>query len=153
MTSAASEPAIAPTLVTVRPPAIEQARPPLPTGALLKWADNHPDASVRDQAARARDILAELRTRQAADQELAAITSRADKREKQLAELRARQAELAPAKKARRKTGSHVRDYDSRTVRAWAKDNGVDCPGIGQIPKRVLDAWRAATSSSAGETE
>lgn len=145
--STAPELAIAPSeLVTIKPPAMETARAPLPVGALLKWAEGHDDKHVRDQAARARTALDELRTRHAADQELAAITSQAEHLEKQLAELRARQAELSPAKK-RKQTGSYVRDYDTRTVRAWAKDNGIDCPGVGQIPKRVLDAWRAATSN------
>lgn len=145
--STAPELAIAPSeLVTIKPPVMETARPPLPVGALLKWADGHDDKHVRDQAARARTDLDELRTRHAADQELAHITSQTEQLEKQLAEPRARQAELTPTK-AKRKTGVYARDYDTRTVRAWAQDNGVDCPGVGQIPKRVLDAWRAATGS------
>ncbi|MGI5408684.1 Lsr2 family DNA-binding protein [Streptomyces chartreusis] len=37
-------------------------------------------------------------------------------------------------------------------MRAWAAENGVDCPRVGQIPKRVLDAWRAATAPAGGDT-
>lgn len=115
----------------------------LPVGKLLAWGDAHPDAEVRDQAARARAALAGLRKRHAADQELTAITAEAAELEKRLAELRAREAELAPAKaKKKRKPGSYVRDYDTRTVRAWANEQGLDCPPFGQIPKRILDAWR-----------
>ncbi|MEV8432025.1 WhiB family transcriptional regulator [Streptomyces chartreusis] len=113
----------------------------LPVGQLLKWGDEHAEAEVRDQAARARAALAGLRQRHAADQELTAITTEAADLEKRLAELRAREAELAPAPK--RKRGSYVRDYDTREVRAWAEVNGIECPRIGQLPKRVLDAWRA----------
>ncbi|WP_171111259.1 MULTISPECIES: Lsr2 family protein [unclassified Streptomyces] len=36
------------------------------------------------------------------------------------------------------------RALDTRTVRAWADANGIDCPRVGQIPKRVLEAWRTA---------
>lgn len=111
----------------------------LPVGQLLKWGDDHTDPNVRDQAARARVLLTGLRRRHAADQELTAITTEAAELEKRLAELRAREAELAPAKKTKK-----PRDYDTRTVRAWADANGIDCPRVGQIPKRVLDAWRAS---------
>jgi hypothetical protein len=113
----------------------------IPVGQLLKWGDEHPDADVRDQAARARVALTGLRRRYVADQELTAITTEAEQLEKRLAELRAREAELVPAKPKRK---APVRDYDTRTVRAWADAQGVECPRVGQIPKRVLDAWRAS---------
>jgi hypothetical protein len=118
---------------------------PLPVGKLLKWGDEHPNAEVRDQAARARVALTGLRRRHAADQELMAVTTEAEQLEKRLAELRAREAELNPAPKKKR--GTHVRDYDTRTVRAWAAEHGVECPRVGQLPKRVLEAWRAAAGS------
>ncbi|MEV5953754.1 histone-like nucleoid-structuring protein Lsr2 [Streptomyces sp. NPDC051987] len=114
----------------------------LPVGQLLKWGDEHPDTAVRDQAARARAALTGLRRRYAADQELTAITTEAEQLEKRLAELRAREQELAPAK-TKKKRAPAARDYDTRTVRAWAAENRVECPRVGQIPKRVLDAWRA----------
>ncbi|MFJ8110455.1 hypothetical protein [Streptomyces sp. NPDC096132] len=113
----------------------------IPVGHLLKWGDEHPDADVRDQAARARIALTGLRRRHVADQELAAVTAEAEQLEKRLAELRAREAELAPTKPKRKPP---ARDYDTRTVRAWAAEQGVECPRVGQIPKRVLDAWRAS---------
>lgn len=62
------------------------------------------------------------------------------------AELRARQrqleAELA-AIKAQIKSGAPA-PVDSKAVRAWAKANGVDCPDAGIVPKRVVEAWKAA---------
>lgn len=116
----------------------------LSVGQLLKWGDEHTDAEIRDQAARARATLAGLRARHAADQELTAITDEAEQLEKRLAELRAREAELAP--RTKKKRGSYARDYDTREVRAWADANGIDCPRVGQLPRRVLDAWRAATT-------
>ncbi|MFF3928605.1 Lsr2 family DNA-binding protein [Streptomyces hirsutus] len=124
------------------PPAAGEPQP-LPVGQLLKWADEHPDPEIQDQAARARAALVGLRKRHAADQELTAITTETEQLEQRLAELRAREAELAPKPKPKRKSGSTVRDYDARTVRAWAAENGMDCSPVGQIPKRVLDAWRS----------
>lgn len=112
---------------------------PLPVGQLLKWGDQHPDEEIREQAARARAALAGLRTRHAADQELTAITTEAQQLEKRLAELRAREQELAPAKpKAKRKTV----EYPAAEVRAWASANNIACPAVGRVPKAVVEAWR-----------
>lgn len=118
----------------------------IPVGQLLKWAADHSDPEVQFQAERAHEALTSLRARHATDQELTAITDEAAQLEKRLAELRAREAELAPAPK--RKRSSYVRDYDTREVRAWADANGIDCPRVGQLPKRVLDAWRTANGST-----
>ncbi|MGW5736974.1 MULTISPECIES: Lsr2 family DNA-binding protein [Streptomyces] len=112
----------------------------VPVGKLLKWGDDHPDADIRDQAARARASLTGLRRRHSAEAELTAIGTEAQQLERRLAELRAREAELAPPK-ARKKP---QRDYDPATVRAWAQRAGVDCPPRGRIPKDVAQAWRAS---------
>ncbi|MEI5522499.1 hypothetical protein WB388_18010 [Streptomyces brasiliscabiei] len=116
----------------------------LPVGQLLKWGDEHPDPEVQDQAARARAALAGLRQRHAADAELTAITTEADQLEKRLAELRAREAELAPTKQKRVRKPV---DYPAAEVRAWAQANGHDCPPVGRVPKAVVDAWRTATAA------
>lgn len=115
----------------------------VPVGQLLKWGDDHTDAKVRKQAAIARTALSDLRTLHAADQELAALAAEAEQLKQRLAQLEERQAELAPRS---RKKPAHTRDYDSREVRAWASAAGVDCPRVGQVPRAVLDAWRAANS-------
>ena len=125
----------------VRLKAVTTPAEQIPVGQLLAWGDQHPDAEVQDQAARARAALTGLRRRHAADQELAAIDSEEEQLAKRLAELRARKAELAPAKA--KKTRKPV-DYPAAEVRAWAKGQGIDCPATGRVPKVVLDAWRAA---------
>jgi hypothetical protein len=112
----------------------------LPVGQLLKWADDHTDSTIRDQAARARAALTGLRRRHASEQELTAIGTEAEQLEKRLAELRVREAELAPPKKK----AKAQRDYDPAAVRGWARQAGVDCPERGRVPKTVLDAWREA---------
>ncbi|RPE40233.1 Lsr2 protein [Streptomyces sp. Ag109_O5-1] len=118
----------------------------LPVGKLLAWGDAHLDPEIQDQAARARAALVGLRQRYAADQELTAITTEAEQLEKRLAELRAREQELAPAKKPRKKTPL---DYDAGVVRAWAREQGVACPERGRVPKAVLEAWRESLPQSA----
>lgn len=37
-----------------------------------------------------------------------------------------------------------ARGLTSKTLRAWAADNQVDCPAAGRVPRRVLDAYDAA---------
>lgn len=141
-----SRPTAAPA-VTLRPPAPDHAPEALPVGQLLAWGDQHQDAEVQDQAARARAALVGLRQRYTADRELEQITTEAEQLEKRLAELRAREAQLAPPTKKKRPPVT--RDYDTRTVREWARTHNVDCPRVGQIPKRVLDAWRASLPQAA----
>lgn len=133
------------TETTPAKPTAQAAAEALPVSSLLAWGDEHPDTDIQDQAARGRAILTGLRKRYAADQELTAITTEAEQLEKRLAELRAREAELAPAKA---KTPRRKIDlgYDSRAVRAWAREAGVDCPATGRVPKAIVDQWKAATS-------
>ncbi|MEU1275288.1 hypothetical protein [Streptomyces sp. NPDC005799] len=129
------------------PPAATPAPSTPPVDDLLAWGDNHSDPEIRAQAARVRGALTGLRQRYAADQELSAISTEAADLEKRLAELRAREAELAPKKQKKVTLG-----YSSPEVRAWAKANNVDCPATGRVPNSVVTAWRAATSSTSGAT-
>lgn len=110
----------------------------IPVGQLLKWGDDHQDSDIRDQATRARAALTGLRQRHAAEQELTAISTEAEQLEQRLAELRAREAELAPTKKK----AKPQRDYDPATVRAWAQQAGIECPERGRVPGAVVQAWR-----------
>ncbi|MFJ7049010.1 histone-like nucleoid-structuring protein Lsr2 [Streptomyces sp. NPDC101112] len=137
---------------TTQPPAATAAVDDperMPVGKLLAWADAHQDPDVQDQSARARAAITGLRRRYATDHELAAITTEAEQLEQRLAELRAREAELAPAntKRARKPVA-----YPAAEVRAWAKENGHDCPAVGRVPKPIVEAWRAATNTPASET-
>lgn len=134
-------------LVATTPPTTDAVS----TSQILAWAEDHPDPDVQAQGARIEASLVGLRQRYVTDQELTRITRRRELLEKELAALADREAKLAPPKK-KRKTGAHVRDYDTRTVRAWAAGQDIDCPRVGQLPKRVLDAWRAAHPKTDGST-
>ncbi|MET9122970.1 histone-like nucleoid-structuring protein Lsr2 [Streptomyces sp. NPDC004528] len=134
-------------MTTAAPPPPDREQP-LPVGQLLAWAQNHPDSDVQDQGERARAALAGLRQRYATDQELEAITTEAEQLEQRLFKLRTRKAELTPAKpKSRRKAV----DYPSAVVRAWARENGVECPPVGRVPKAVVEAWEASNSRAAAD--
>jgi hypothetical protein len=136
-------PTLSPTALAadVRLKAVTTSTEQISVGQLLAWGDQHPDAEVQDQAARARVLLTGLRRRHTADKELAALDSEEEQLAKRLAELRARKAELAPAKAKKQRRPV---DYPAAEVRAWAKGQGMDCPATGRVPKAVVDAWRAS---------
>jgi uncharacterized protein YerC/transposase-like protein len=145
MTTAPATPSIVtPPLAAVPQRAGRTASENVPLGQLLQWADTHADEGIRDQAARARATLTGLRRRYDTDKELTELTTEAEQLEQRLAQLRARQDELAPPKsKARRK---QPLDYDAATVRSWAKAHSVECPHVGRVPKSVVDAWRSSST-------
>jgi hypothetical protein len=112
---------------------------------LLAWAAAHDDRAVRKHADQARESLNALRQRRAADDELATIQGETEKLSQRLQELREREALLRP------KTGKKqrpARDYDPREVREWARSNGFEVPDRGQIPKKVLEAWRTRSGAT-----
>ncbi|MEU8968106.1 histone-like nucleoid-structuring protein Lsr2 [Streptomyces monashensis] len=135
-------PAVDVRLRSVGQPPAEQVS----VGQLLKWGDEHADPAVQDQAARARATLAGLRQRYDTDRELTALTSEEQQLEQRLAELRARKTELAPAKTKKPKK---TVDYPAADVRAWAAENGIECPRLGRVPKAIVDAWKQATGRAA----
>ncbi|WP_404871042.1 hypothetical protein ACI1MP_38140 (plasmid) [Kitasatospora griseola] len=115
---------------------------------LITWGQAHADKEVREHASAVRAGIAALRKRRATDDELHAAQSQIRHLEEQLQALRGRVAELqpAPAKTAPKK---RERDYDPKTVRAWAAATGVTVAPAGVIPKAVVDAWREATAEAA----
>ncbi|MEU2098697.1 histone-like nucleoid-structuring protein Lsr2 [Streptomyces globisporus] len=108
---------------------------------LLTWAAAHDDAKVRTDGEQAAAVLAALSERRTVDAELEKISSEENQLEERLAALRARKSTLQPEPVgARRKR--QERDYEPAVVRAWGREHGHDVPDRGQIPKKVLEAWR-----------
>lgn len=108
---------------------------------LLTWAAVHDDAKVRTDGEQAAAVLAALSERRTVDAELEKISCEENQLEERLAALRARKSTLQPEPAgARRKR--QERDYEPAVVRAWGREHGHDVPDRGQIPKKVLEAWR-----------
>lgn len=116
---------------------------PLPVGKLIARAEKHPTRTVARKGEQARALLSELRTLYAADEELAQVDAEEQRLQQQLADLRARKAELRP--KTRK---APARDYVPAEVRAWARTAGMDVPAIGTVPKAIVQAWREATGGA-----
>ncbi|MFF3256490.1 histone-like nucleoid-structuring protein Lsr2 [Actinacidiphila glaucinigra] len=108
---------------------------------LLSWAAAHDDADVRADGERAAAALAALRSRRQTDAELDQIATEKTELEQRLASLQAREEKLRPPQSSKKRRQTE-RDYEPRTVRAWARDNGHEVPDRGKIPSAVIEAWR-----------
>lgn len=109
-------------------------------GDLVAWGDAHTDTEVQALAAQALATVTELYERRQRDAELATVDKELAELEARAEALRARQAQLQPAKPARKARG-HV-DYPAAEVRAWAREAGLQCPATGRVPAAIVEAWR-----------
>lgn len=102
---------------------------------LLNEAAKSCRAATRRKAERARDLIGDLRDtlgRERADDEA---------RKKAREEVEKLQRQLAEAKAVLR-DGATV--SDAAAIRAWAAENGVECPARGRISASVREAYEAA---------
>ncbi|MGW1813307.1 Lsr2 family DNA-binding protein [Streptomyces sp. NPDC002125] len=109
------------------------------TGALIAWAVQHTDRSIVRLGEQARTALEELRTRKAAEDEMAEVDAEEQELQRKLEAVRARRAQLRPRRKS-----PAPRDYDPAAVRTWARAHGHTVPDRGQVPRDVVAAWRQA---------
>lgn len=147
---AAGEPV---TIHAVNPPTTttpaETARPVEPVGilnleTLLSRAEQSTNATTRNLAEKTRAALDDLRdrvTREAAEREIRGTIAEL---EEKLAAERARLADVAPKTAAKPRPLGLPDGVTPKTIRAWAADNGVDCPTHGRIPKNVTERYCAA---------
>lgn len=111
-----------------------------------------------------RDLLAEAADLAAGSRPIARALAKAEESLKALAEavmaegekarLREKEAKLkAELEQVRTKLrgGATSRqpadtgdDVDPKAVRAWAAEQGIECPRVGRLPKAVLEQYRAA---------
>ncbi|MEV7217903.1 histone-like nucleoid-structuring protein Lsr2 [Kitasatospora cineracea] len=139
-----------PDRVTVPVELIEHITADQVLNELLTWGQAHADTQVREHAAAVRTGIAALRKRRATDDELHAAQHQIQHLEEQLQALRSRVAELQPTPAKNTTNKKHERDYDPKTVRAWATENGIAVAPAGVVPKTVVDAWRAAHNNASG---
>ncbi|MEW2635969.1 histone-like nucleoid-structuring protein Lsr2 [Streptomyces sp. NPDC048389] len=124
-------------------PAADQGDAPSWTvGKLLAWADAHSSKTIRTHSAKAREHIEALRGQLLADHEIAKLDAEAARLEQQLAEVREKRAGLQPGK------ARAPRSYHAATVRAWAKEQGIDCPAPGRVPAAIVDQWRTTQAGA-----
>ena len=93
---------------------------------------DHPSRQVARAAKRVMDAVAALDRAWAADAAKAELRAERDRLK----------AELAQVESRLRGGPTVVRDW--KAIRAWAADNGHDCPDTGKVPGRVVDAYDQA---------
>ncbi|MEU5938650.1 histone-like nucleoid-structuring protein Lsr2 [Micromonospora sp. NPDC047548] len=150
---------------TLRPPAVAPAPPTIARATdvladLLAAASASPHQRTRSLGAKLTALAEDLRTR-LTDERRAAEAAEAAVRAKAEAQRRIDQlsAELAKAREQFRVAGGTATtrkdegkadnpggDVPAKVVRAWARENGVDVPALGRIPRDVMDGYRTATS-------
>jgi hypothetical protein len=115
--------------------------------ALIERGKNAKRAGTRTKAARLETLVRDLEAALDAEAEQArkAAAAKAE-REKAAAEVKKLQEQLRAARAKLGKTPkpATTAGADPKTVRAWARENGVDCPTSGRLPGNVIDAYQAA---------
>lgn len=102
-------------------------------------------ARTRKKAERARDLLHDLRVILNAeaeeDERVAQASAEVERLTRELAEARARLRGSA--------TISVSGSVTAAELRAWARENGVECPPMGRVPAAVREAYEAAEGDQA----
>jgi subtilisin family serine protease len=134
-------------------PATSVATPPVVSvdaiGELLDQAEATQIPKLQRTAGKVRDLLADLRAQLAEHTRETQLRTEQAELEQRLAvireQLRPRRQQLAPAPDAASSTGTDTEPaVDTKKVRAWAADQGLDCSAHGRIPGAVLTAYREA---------
>lgn len=133
-------------------------RPPVrpSAGELIVAASKSPKAVTRNLGTRVAALLGDLSGRleaeaaeDAAAEEMALQQAQ---RQKEIDRLEAKLRQLKQAQKTSRSTRSAACSQDevpAAVVRAWARENGVDCPNTGRVPRTVQQAYDQAHPSAA----
>ncbi|WP_435585798.1 Lsr2 family DNA-binding protein [Micromonospora aurantiaca (nom. illeg.)] len=132
----------------LRPPADAPRPAQVDTLAqLLHDAAASPSRRVQTLGDKMRALVDELRTALDREQQAAEAQRRVDELAAQLEEAREalRAATGRPARPATTPTATApTAEVPPKTVREWARKNGVEVPALGRIPRTVMDAYLAA---------
>ncbi|MEE6273496.1 histone-like nucleoid-structuring protein Lsr2 [Georgenia sp. MJ206] len=118
-----------------------------PSG-LIQRGKKSPAKRIQNAARRVEEALATLdgllaedakkrKAEAAAKAEEAKLRSEVQRLERELA------AKKAALKPARPTSSAATAGVEAKAVRAWAAENGIECPAVGRVPRRVLDAYTA----------
>lgn len=138
------------------PPVQPAAGPADAAQALIATGRKSTRAATRalaDKAAKALDRLA--KEVHAEEQRKKEAARRAAEEAKVRSEVALLEAELAAKKallghsRAAKGSAATRTGTDPKAVRAWAKTTGIECPPVGRVPNRVVDAYRAAQNGAA----
>ncbi|OKI22231.1 histone-like nucleoid-structuring protein Lsr2 [Streptomyces sp. CB03911] len=117
--------------------------------ALIAWGMQHPASRMQRLADQARTALADLQQAQRKEREVTAAEEQLQQAKQLLA---AAEEALRTAKGARPPAAASDARPDrdeAALIRAWAREHGEQVGSVGVIPRRLVDAYRAATRDAA----
>ncbi|WP_319460071.1 histone-like nucleoid-structuring protein Lsr2 [Micromonospora sp. RTP1Z1] len=123
-------------------------RPPDVLAALLAAAAASPNRRTQTLGTKVRALVDDLRAELRRESQAAEAQRRVDELAAELerARERLRAASGRPARPATPPAGERptAPEVPAKTVRAWARDHGVDVPALGRVPRAVMDAYLKA---------
>lgn len=114
-----------------------------PVAELLTRAVDIDDKTVQRELRKTSEQIARLRQAVTAAEERAAAAREVAVLERRLAEAKARLKTATGRRTTPADSGPAAHASDSE-VRAWAKDNGIDCNPQGRVPRSVREQYNAA---------
>lgn len=130
-----------------QPAQLPRPRPPAPVesdpiSAKLDRAALSGVARLERLAEKIHDLLDQLEAELGLHERGRALREEQAKLQERLAQIKAELRGDRPASSAPEPEPS-----GNRAVRAWAAENGIECPARGRVPARVLDAYREAVTA------
>lgn len=119
---------------------------------LLDEAEATGDRYLVVRVQKVRSLLEEIRERLSEAREVAEARAEVARLEAELAAAKARLKGGRAPVSAPPGPESRIANHDepsSATLRAWAAERGIDCPGVGRVPKAVREAWQAEQDQEA----
>jgi hypothetical protein len=111
--------------------------------ALLRRADASEHVATRNAGEKVRTAVEDLRQRVKNEAAEKQVRDRIAALEKEMAAAQEQLREIRPSKA----TGRRPATTDGPTpkeIRAWAAEQGIECPTRGRVPNTVTDAYRDA---------
>lgn len=115
--------------------------------SLLAAADRVGHPRLAKQAAKVRDAVAVLRELVEGHEKRAEAEEQVERLRRQLAEAEAKLRGVAGTGPARAMARAAAAGRpEARLVRAWARQQGIECPATGRVPYAVVEAYEAVMS-------
>ena len=131
---------------TTTPAVLPGPRRPDGIAGLLDAADATGDPRMKKTADKIRELLAELRADVAGHREHAELLQEQERLQARLAEIkqRLRPSTRRPATGQGPAGSADRTPVDSKTIRAWAAEQGITCSATGRVPQSITDAYHQA---------
>lgn len=137
-------PEVTVTVHAINPPATSEPVGIVGLEQLLRRAEQSNNPATRKAGEKVREAVEDIRQRINAEAAEARVRAEIADLEKQLAAKQEKLRTLRPAKKTAPTSTGLPDGATHKDVRAWAKENNVDCPPQGRVPAAVIEQYKTA---------